>query len=264
MTKTWYIFQEEIKSIFCDLGCDAQTNVRLQGVRTHHDVDILIRSKYLGQPLQWIIEAKHWSKKVSKLHVIALLKIVEETGTDKGFIISQKGFQSGALEAAEMSNVRLLTFDELAEVSKEVFHKDILKTYGRRLNYIVNRYYGHDKFIRIKYGLRHDTYDYNVQFSVHYILMAAAKVLRQAREHQYPIDTETHQKEKFGDHLVANFYQAVNWLNLNLIEAEERMLDAEVEMQKNQEFNPKLYNPDIEKNMQFNLVEAVARGSLRE
>lgn len=39
-----------------------------------------------------------------------MLKILEETGTDKGFVISQKGFRSDALEAAKMSNARLLTY----------------------------------------------------------------------------------------------------------------------------------------------------------
>lgn len=262
MAKDWYRFQEEIKKLFLDLGCDAQANIKMKGVRTSHDIDVLVRSKYLGQPIQWIIEAKHWNKKVSKLHVLALRTIVEDTGTDKGFIISQKGFQSGAFEAAETSNIQLLTLEELIQLTKDVFHKDILKTYARRLNYIVNRYYSHDKKIRIKYALRHEMYDYDVNFSVYYILMASARVIGMALENRYPIDLETYQDEKFGELTATNFYQAINWLNLNLIIAEERILEAEVNMQKNNEFSPKLFHMELEVNPHMKIFESFARRPL--
>ncbi|RZK43405.1 MAG: restriction endonuclease [Pedobacter sp.] len=169
MEKGWFKFQEDIKSIFTEMGCDAQSNAKLVGARTTHDIDVLIRSRYLGQPIQWIIEAKNWNKKVSKLHVLALRKIVEETGADKGILVSQKGFQSGALEAAELSNIELLTFDQLIELTKEIFHKDILKTYVRRMNYILNRYFSHSKSIRVEFGLRHDTWDPHVDFNVYFM-----------------------------------------------------------------------------------------------
>ena len=264
MEPSWYKFQEDIKSIFLELGCDAQSNIRLEGVRTVHDIDVLVRSKYLGQPIQWIIEAKHWNKKVSKLHVLALRTIIDETGTDKGFIVSQKGFQRGALESASTTNITLLTFDELVELTQNVFHKDILRTYVRRLNFIANRYHSHSKSIRIDYGLRHDAWEGNVYFNVYFILMAASSVIRKALDNEYPIDLETHQKEKFGGQISNNFYQTINWLNLNLITAEERILDAEVNMQKNGDYKPRLKNVGVDESFYIKTLEAIVRGSLSE
>lgn len=264
MGKDWYLFQEEIKTLFVDLGCDAQSNITMKGVRTSHDVDVLIRSKYLGQPIQWIIEAKHWNKKVNKLHVLALRTIVEDTGSDKGFIVSQKGFQSGAFEAAETSNIKLLTFDELTTLTKEVFHKDILKTYARRLNYIANRCFSHKKRVRISYGLRHDASDNFISFNINLVLVTAADVIRNAMDNQYPINLETHQSEKFGESIASNFYQAINWLNLNLIIAEERILDAEIEMQKNNEFVPVLENSKMNDNHRIRSLEVISKGSVKD
>lgn len=40
----WFEFQEDIKDHFNSLGADAETNVRVQGVRTCHDIDVLVKT----------------------------------------------------------------------------------------------------------------------------------------------------------------------------------------------------------------------------
>ncbi len=236
----WYKFQEEIKKVFLKLGCDAETNVRVQGVRTFHDIDILVNSKFVGQKIKWVIEAKYWNTKVSKLHVLALRQIVDDIGADKGFIISEKGFQKGAIEAATNSNISLQTFDDLLKISNETFQTEILKTYSRRLNYILNRYFSHSKDTRIKYELREDPYVFKRKFSVYVLLLAIRDAIVYGIKNEYPIEIETYLTEKYGDPNISNFYQLINWLNSNIIEIEEKILKAEVEMQKNGEFNPSL------------------------
>ncbi|NOK64269.1 MAG: restriction endonuclease [Chloroflexi bacterium AL-W] len=93
--KDWFSFQEQICDHFISLGADAQTNVRIEGIRTCHDIDVFIKAKFLGQNMIWVIEAKHWKKRVNKSHVLALRTIVDDVGADCGFIVSTKGFQSG-------------------------------------------------------------------------------------------------------------------------------------------------------------------------
>lgn len=178
MNKDWYQFQEEIKDHFIKLGCDAKTNVRIEGTRTKHDIDVLIKSKFLGHNITWGIEAKKWREKVSKLHVLALRQIVDDTGIDKAFIISENGFQSGANEAAEHSNVRLLTLRELKNISEDYFHSDILNQYLDRVNLNINRYYSHSKTIRIKYGLRQEPIIFDGSFDVYLILLAIIKGIK--------------------------------------------------------------------------------------
>ena len=97
----WYQFQEDICSYFISIGANAETNVTVQGVRTTHDIDILVKTKYLGEDLTWIIEAKKWKSRLNKLQVLGLRTIADDIGADRAFIISEAGFQSGAYEAAE-------------------------------------------------------------------------------------------------------------------------------------------------------------------
>jgi restriction system protein len=87
--------------------------VTLQGVRTSHDVDVVVRSNLFGFELLWVIECKYWKEAVSKLHVLALREIVTDLGADRGILVSESGFQSGAIEAANLTNVQLANLAEL-------------------------------------------------------------------------------------------------------------------------------------------------------
>ena len=250
MTEDWFLFQEEIKDYFENLGCEATTNITLKGVRTSHDIDVLIKSKFLGHNITWVIEAKKWKSKVSKLHVLALRQIIDDLGSDKGFIISEKGFQKGAIEAAKKTNVELLTFEGLKAITDKIFHKEILKGYLDRVNLNINRYYSHDKEIRIKYNLRQDTLDYRAKFNVYILLMVVVTAIDYGLKGKYPVFLNSHFDEKFGEDRAENFYQLINWLNLNLLVIEERILKAEIEMQKNNDFHPKLWFTKTEENIQ--------------
>ena len=43
MSKEWFKFQEVICDYFKSIGAEAKTNVSVQGVRTSHDIDILVK-----------------------------------------------------------------------------------------------------------------------------------------------------------------------------------------------------------------------------
>nr|WP_199155789.1 restriction endonuclease [Chromobacterium sp. ASV23] len=115
----WFKFQEEICNYFTSIGAVAKTNVTIQGVRTQHDIDVLVTTKFLGEDLTWIVEAKKWKTKVNKLQVLGLRTIAEDIGADRAFIISEVGFQSGAYEATKSTNVKLKTFEELKKDTRE-------------------------------------------------------------------------------------------------------------------------------------------------
>lgn len=258
MEKDWFLFQEEIKEYFENLGCDSKTNVSLKGVRTKHDIDVLVKSKFLGHNITWVIEAKKWKSKVSKLHVLALRQIVDDIGADKGFIISEKGFQKGAIEASKNTNIQLLTYEELKTITDNIFHKEILNGYLDRVSLNINRYYSHDKDIRIKYNLRADPLDISGKFNVYILLMVVVSALDSGLNGNYPIFLNSHFNEQFGGDRAENFYQLINWLNLNLLVIEERILKAEIEMQKNDDFNPSLWYTKTEENVHIKMLNIIA------
>ncbi|KVV03109.1 MULTISPECIES: restriction endonuclease [unclassified Pseudomonas] len=236
----WYQFQEDICSYFRSIGASAETNATVQGVRTSHDVDVLIKTKYLGEDLVWIVEAKQWKSRVNKLQVLALRTIAEDIGVDRAFIISEAGFQSGAYEAAENTNVKLKTYEELKTDTRHLVESEIIKTYKKRLELIETRYWSHSKSIRKKYGLRGEIWDFPVNFSGMTLLQTAQDAIFAAEANEYPINLETFLAEKQGDLTATNFQQLVNWLNLNLNFIDEKILVAEIEMLKHGDFKPNL------------------------
>lgn len=153
----WSEFQEVIATLFRELGFDAQTNVRLQGARTDHDVDVVARREVAGIDLLWIVECKLWKRRVSKLHVLGLRTIVEDTGANLGIVISDAGFQSGAQQAAVNSSVRLATYDEFLTVAASEIEQVALLQMPSRIATAWSRYWGISKSNRIDLGLRPDT-----------------------------------------------------------------------------------------------------------
>ncbi|HCG7195195.1 restriction endonuclease [Vibrio parahaemolyticus] len=242
----WFIFQEEICEHFNAIGAEAETNVSLTGVRTSHDVDVFVKTKFLGIDLKWIVEAKLWKRKVNKGHVLVLRSISEDLGVDKAFIVSSSGFQSGAIEASKNTNVKLLTLDELKEETKGFIESEILKTYEARLDLLENRYWSHSKEIRIKYELRHHLMDFQLKFTGQMLLGVVRKALMAATDRNYPIILDTMHEEHQGEMPADNFQQLQNWFNLNFNHFESKLLAAEWEMHQNGEYNPNciLYTSD--------------------
>jgi hypothetical protein len=58
--KDWRICQEDTDSYFRSLGLDASTDITVNGVRTSHDIDVLVKSHHAGFDITWVEECKHW------------------------------------------------------------------------------------------------------------------------------------------------------------------------------------------------------------
>lgn len=255
--KPWYEFQEILKSYFQLLGCDAQTNVAVQGVRTNHNIDVLVKSKYLGYELTWAIEAKKWKHRISKLHVLGLRQIVDEIGADKGFIISEKGFQKGAIEASRNTNILLLTYEELQMYSNKTLQNEILEKYLERLNLLLCRYYSHSKTIRIKYNLRQETGGYDPKFNVYFLIMAIARAIKAGINIKYPIIFETFLDIKYGKETAENYFELISWLNINFLVVEEKLFVTEIEMQKNGDYKPNIYYLSMKENLHMKMLKNI-------
>jgi hypothetical protein len=113
MATDWKDYQEEAAALFRSMGLDATTDVTLQGVRTRHDIDVVVKSHHAGFDVTWLVECKHWKAPVSKLHVLALREIVSDLGADRGILLCEAGFQSGAIEAANLTNVQVTSLERV-------------------------------------------------------------------------------------------------------------------------------------------------------
>lgn len=112
----WRDYQEQAAEFFRKLGMDVEVEGRLAGVRGTHIIDVVARGSHLGIDFTWIVECKAWTSNVPKEKVAALISILQDVGADRGFLLSERGFQSGALRMAEKSNVTLTSLADLSEV----------------------------------------------------------------------------------------------------------------------------------------------------
>lgn len=107
--KDWRHYQQETAAYFRDHGWSAEIEAKVRGVRAEHSIDVWVTFKRHGIECKWAIECKLWNNKIPKEKVLALKAIVDDVGADRGLIISEQGFQSGAYDAARNSNITLIS-----------------------------------------------------------------------------------------------------------------------------------------------------------
>lgn len=160
MATDWSDYQEEAAALFRSMGLDAETNVTMRGVRTNHDIDVVVKSHHAGFDVTWLVECKHWKTPVSKLHVLALREIVSDLGADRGILLCEAGFQSGAVEAANLTNVQVTSLERVrATAGGEISAMRLRELYDR-VESCRQQYWDLPKGLRIEHGLREDTGEY--------------------------------------------------------------------------------------------------------
>lgn len=180
MANDWKDYQDEAAAFFRGLGLDAQTDVRVQGVRTHHDVDVVVRLHQVGFEVLWLVECKHWRAPVSKLHILALREIVADVGADRGILLSEAGFQSGAIEAAKLANVQPTSLAELQQTASADIFAIRIREFHDRTQACKQQYWDAPKEDRIRGGLRPEvgTIGYSGVRVIEYAEELVAKALR--------------------------------------------------------------------------------------
>lgn len=115
----WRRYQEETAEFFRSLGCEADVEAKVPGARAEHRIDVWVRFKKFGLETKWVVECKYWNSSVTKEKVLVLRSVVEDVGADRGILISAAGYQSGAVRAAEKTNITLTDLEGLKETAQE-------------------------------------------------------------------------------------------------------------------------------------------------
>jgi hypothetical protein len=115
----WKTYQEEAAALFCSLGMDASTSEVLEGARGKHEIDVAVRTRRAGIAQLWVVECKYWKRRVGKDRVLVLAEVAADLGADRGLLLSESGFQAGAVRVARSSNVTLSSISDLRENAAE-------------------------------------------------------------------------------------------------------------------------------------------------
>lgn len=189
MANVWQDYQNEVAVFFRSLGLSAETDLTLEGVRTTHDVDVVVRSQHVGFTVTWIVECKHWKKPVTKLHVLALREIVADLGADRGILLSETGFQSGAVEAANLTNVHVNSLATLQAQSESEVIAMRLRELFDRVESCRQRYWDLPKSVRIDCGLRPESMAFG--YSGDHIVAIATELLSKSFRDVFPVEVDS-------------------------------------------------------------------------
>lgn len=130
---SWREYQEDAAAYFRSVGLEAHTDVELQGVRSAHRIDVVVRFRRAGVDQLWIVECKDHNRRVSKDRPLLLRQIVEDVGADRGILVAERGFQSGAHEVARSTNTLVTSLAELRQSAADEILDVALLELSRRV-----------------------------------------------------------------------------------------------------------------------------------
>jgi hypothetical protein len=123
MTKSTYRkgreYQEETANYFRALGYDVEVETTIKAARGEYDIDIWVTFSEYGIDQKWAVECKNWKGPVKKGDVASFIRKVQDIGAHAGFMVSARGFQSGAYDVAQKTNIHLTSLEELRVGGRE-------------------------------------------------------------------------------------------------------------------------------------------------
>jgi len=136
---TWRDLQEGVARIFRDCGFDAAVEKPVNLVRGQAQVDVVATEDKLGRRTVIFCECKHWGAPIPQTVVHSFRTVVQDAGANHGYIVTSSRYQPGAIAAAELSNVRLLTWEEFqAEFQQQWIETFLLPEVERHLNPLIS------------------------------------------------------------------------------------------------------------------------------
>lgn len=136
---SWRDYQEKVARLFRQLGCSAKVNEPVKGVRGKHYIDVWVVFRRFGILIRWAIDCKYWKARIPIGEVQKLNKVIENIGADRGFLISEEGFQRGAFKAARHTNITLTTFRDLKDLVRDDLYKILIVELERKTTILQNK-----------------------------------------------------------------------------------------------------------------------------
>lgn len=148
----WRDLENSVAMILSECGMAVQQAVRVQLPRGHADIDVLADETVEDISVRTVCECKDWSTNVPQEKVHAFRTVMLEIGAHRGYIIAKTGFQTGAIEAAQSTNIELVTYLEFQErYFAKWFRKRIWAMESSLINF--NAYYEPAPWARRGYDL---------------------------------------------------------------------------------------------------------------
>ena len=111
----WKQLEEMVNTAFTEMGYESYRNHPTDTVRGRVVIDVFATDCRTSISTIVICECKHWNKPVNQQVIYAFRSVCSDIGAHYGIVISKVGFQSGATETRQATNVHLLNFVQFQE-----------------------------------------------------------------------------------------------------------------------------------------------------
>lgn len=114
--KNWKEMQKSVAEILSQCGFKVNEEFKVKGVRGFVTLDVYAEEEILDRKIKYCFECKYWNKKIPLSVVQGFRTLIYDLGFDIGYIISTKGFQKGALNAINNTNIKLITWEDFQNI----------------------------------------------------------------------------------------------------------------------------------------------------
>ena len=137
------------------MGYETYRNKNISTARGAVEIDVHATKKSTPIPTVVLSECKYWDKPVDQNVIYSFRSICADVGAHYGLIISKKGFQTGAHESREFTNIELLDFLEFQRTYFEEWRNGIFMRFAQmdgQIKFLLpgNPYYQHDTELQAK------------------------------------------------------------------------------------------------------------------
>ena len=110
--KSWQDLEALVFQAFDEMGYEVYRNRKISTARGSVRIDVHATNRSVPIPTTILCECKYWNKAVDQNTIYSFRSICSDAGAHYGIIISKKGYQSGAHDTREYTNIHLLDFSE--------------------------------------------------------------------------------------------------------------------------------------------------------
>lgn len=119
LPKNWRDLQKKVGRIFREIGYETYVDKEIELARGKVKIDVFAKDRSQLPNIIYLCECKNWNRRVPKTIIHSFRTVVLDFGANYGIIISKKGFQKGAIEASEKTNIKLVDWFGFQEMFEE-------------------------------------------------------------------------------------------------------------------------------------------------
>ena len=121
---SWQTLQTEVGRILSECGFTVEVERKVQSARGTVAIDVYAEETVRGRKYAIACECKHWKSRIPQTVVHGFRTVVQEIGANIGYIVSMEGFQSGAVAAGDLTNLKLVTWQEFQDLFEESWFEE--------------------------------------------------------------------------------------------------------------------------------------------